>query len=278
MKFVYKNSRGEELNLSEWPYSLQSENIVDYEWSYENITYGLEQSKITHFYKKITEIPVELAVYSDNKEEYVRAMNHFFEVVEYDVANTIPGQLYSNDSCYLNCYILGSEKQHWKKGIRLNWYTLTVVAENPSWVIESKKSYEVSFEKEGGGLDYPYDYLYDFSSKVISGTLENKGHLPMDFRMIIYGPTVNPEIAIGDNKYKVMTEIGAGEYLVIDSQKHLVAQYDNVGRETNKYNARDKEHEIFSQIPSGMHSVVWDGAFGFDVITYIKRSEPEWIL
>lgn len=278
MKFVYKNSRGEELNLSEWPYSLQSENIADYEWSYENITYGLNQSRITHFYKKIMEIPVELAVYSDSKEDYVRAINHFFQVVEYDIANRVPGKLYCNGNCYLNCYILGSEKQYWKKGIRLNWYTLTLVAENPNWIFESKKSYEISFEKAGGGMDYPFGYSCDFSSKVMSDTLENKEHLPMDLKIIIYGPAVNPEIAIGNNVYKVITEIKSGEYLIIDNRDHSVFQYDSVGRKSNKYNARDKKYNIFAQIPSGLHSVVWDGTFGFDVISYVKRSEPEWIL
>lgn len=146
------------------------------EWSIDNEgLYVLSEE--THFYKKITEIPVELAVYSDSKEEYVRAINHFFEVVEYDVANRVPGKLYCNGNCYLNCYILGSEKQYWKKGIRLNWYTLTLVVENPNWILESKKSYEISFEKAGGGMDYPFGYSYDFSSKVMSDTLENKEHL-----------------------------------------------------------------------------------------------------
>lgn len=278
MKFIYKNSRDEIIDLSEWPYCLQSENILDYEWSYESVTHNPGQSRITRFYKKSTEIPVEMAVYSDDVTRYVDAMNHFFQIVEYDVANCIPGKLYCNENCYLNCYILGSEKKKWKQGTCLTWYTLNIVAEDPSWIVENKKSYNISFSGDTDGLDYPYDYPSDFSSKVLLSTLENKSHLPMDFKMVIYGPVINPMVTVENNIYKINTEVKANEYLVIDTREHIVALIDNVGNKTLKYNSRDKKYDVFAKIPSGVHSVQWDGSFGFDVTAYQRRSEPEWIL
>lgn len=276
MEIYYLNAKGEKLNLTEWPYRIQTGDILNYKKPYifSQTSHGGE---ILGFNPELVEKNITLTVSAKSMVEYYTALNHFYDVVDYDVVNLIPGKLYVNGQ-YMRCFIFGSEKTEWEYGC--NWLdnAIAIVSGTAVWITESTKSFTTAGSQTGSGLDYSHDYGFDYAPKVLSDTIVNDNYAAVDFRMTIYGPAVNPSVAIGSNVYKIYTELQAGEYLVIDTQEKIVEQYDNAGGATVKYNNREKDYEIYTQIPPGVSSVVWDGDFGFDLMTYTKRSEPKWIL
>ena len=118
--------------------------------------------------------------------------------------------------------------------------------------------------------------MYDYSAKVATNTVENTGYMDADFKMILYGPVVNPMVDIDGNIYQIIADVKENEYIVIDSLEHYVEQVDVVGVSTNRYNSRNKEWNIFQKIKPGISNIVWPGDFGVDLILYVKRSEPKW--
>ena len=94
--------------------------------------------------------------------------------------------------------------------------------------------------------------------------------------MIIYGPVVNPSVKINGNIYQIIAEVKESEYIVVDSLEHLVELVDKNGNAANKYNARNKNWNIYQKIVPGTNKIVWPGDFGVDMVLYVKRSEPEW--
>lgn len=272
----YINSRGEKLNLVEWPYRIQTADLVDYEKSY---TYSETSSggEITKFFNSIVNKKITLTVSAEKMEAYYDALDNFHNIVNYDVVNTNPGKLYFNGQ-YLRCYIFGSKKTEWEYDCNYLDNEISIVAGESNWINEVSKTFIPGTNASINALDYPRGYLYDFAPKVSTDTVMNDNYMAADFRLTIFGPAVNPSVTIRDNVYKVYTELASGEYLVIDSQERTVVQYDTLGNQERKYNSRDKNYEIYAQIPTGSQAVLWDGSFGFDLTLYQKRSEPRWTL
>ena len=127
------------------------------------------------------------------------------------------------------------------------------------------------------GFDYAHDYSYDYSNTLINQKIIVPGETPAGFRLIVYGSCDNPTISIGELTYKVNTTLLTGEHLIIDITSKTISKIKNSGEKVNVFDLRDRDADFFEKIPAGMHSVAWSGAFGFDVILLIERSEPEWI-
>lgn len=272
----YVNSKGEKLNLVEWPYRIQTGNLLDYEKSYtcSETSCG---SEITQFFNSVINKKITLTVSAKKRAAYYDALDNFHNIVNYDIVNMNPGRLYFNGQ-YLRCYIFGSKKTEWEYDCNYLDNEISIVAGESYWIAELKKSFIPGNDEMVNALDYPRDYPHDYAPSTSTGSIINGNYMPADFRLTIFGPVVNPSVTIGNNVYKVYTELTVGEYLVIDSQERVVVQYDNAGNGTVKFNSREKAHEIYAQIPIGSHSVEWDGSFGFDLTLYQKRSEPRWSL
>lgn len=97
-----------------------------------------------------------------------------------------------------------------------------------------------------------------------------------EFRMIVYGPCVNPRILINGYPYEVFTTLDARDYMIIDSQSDTVYKYLNNGTVQNLFHNRGLEHSIFEKIPSGLLNFNWSGDFGFDLTLYLERREAAW--
>ena len=87
---------------------------------------------------------------------------------------------------------------------------------------------------------------------------------------------MNPKIHIAGHTYEVNCEIGADEYLTIDSLDKTIVLKKNDGTTVNCFNLRNRDSYIFQTIPQGKNVVLWDNSFGFDVILFEERSEPKW--
>lgn len=106
--------------------------------------------------------------------------------------------------------------------------------------------------------------------------LSNTGIVEMPFRLIIYGPCVNPVIYISNHAYQVNCSVESGEHLIIDSSEKTIQLVSNHGIISNKFAQRNKESYIFQKIPAGSNNITWDGSFGFDITLFEERSEPRW--
>lgn len=128
-----------------------------------------------------------------------------------------------------------------------------------------------------GNYDYSFDYPFDFQGdEKGSGILHNAGNTKCDFKIIIYGPCLNPRIMIGGHVCEVLAKLDMGEYMVIDSRARTVKRVRTNGMEVNEFDNRRKGESIFDRIPQGNNLISWDGTFGFDIILFHERGEPIW--
>lgn len=278
-KLVYENHKGETLNLLKWPYMWQGENIFDYDWKYESMENGNKGGVISGFYKDIKEVDCELIVCSSTDKEFVEAMNKFYMVTEKDVRATIPGRIITDDGQYMLCYFIQSSKSYWRKGIKTSINGLTLVTEKPFWCKDIKYTFSedrIIEVPDYEFLDYTYDYNYDFLYSTTRSSVKNDDVGNSEFEMIIYGRSVDPNVVIGGNRYKVNLILEQNEYLIINSRDKTIVRYKPNGQTINEFNSRDKTDSIFQQIPAGTLQV--ESNSNFDLTIYQERSEPIWIL
>lgn len=305
MNVFYVNHLNEKIDLNSENIILQYQEFFDYSWDAT-----MRSNKINGFSRMSATIPITAAVTADTWVEYLIIANNFYQVIEKDILDKLPGKLYVDDY-YLKCYIAGDKKTDAFMGVPFQVKNLSVVTDYPFWCRDKTYRFYVSTEQiiDSAGKnaidtlldnvsqepeyprDYPYgyitrykpatrrylrDYSYDYYKNHTVGRLDNDHFAESAFKMIVYGPCTHPEIRIGDNLYRVSTVLYDGEYLVIDSRERTIIKYGRNGVQTNLFNARDKENYIFQKIPAGKQTVKWNAQYPFDVILYQERSEPAW--
>ena len=278
MDIYYINSEGVRLDLLKPPYMLQTGDLFDYEWGYESVDTSALSGRITDFTRGITKKNLTLSILNYSKDAYYTAINVFHEATEVDVLETSPGKLYIGEQ-YLQCYIIASEKTEWENDIELLDNDIEIVAEYPFWITEQKYEFKPSTnEQTGEYLDFPFDFPFDLMGDEIGvGNINFEHYSSCNFLMTIYGPCTNPRITVNGNLYEVKTKLDAGEYLLIDSREGTVLRIRTNGIPVNEFDNRNTESgSIFEQIQPGYNLVSWDGSFGFDMLIYLERSEPEW--
>lgn len=280
MNVKYVNSYEEELNLTEWPYMIQTENLFDYVTSYEAINTHISGGKILNFYRNVTEKPLSIAIYATSQEEFTEALNRFYEVVEKDVLVQSPGRMVLDNGQYLSCYIINSENVKWSQAIRTSIKGITLVIEYPYWcrdlLSEYRSDNSSSEPYDSEYLDYPYDYPYDLAPTSAGKYLVNDHFGTCNFEMRIYGPVTNPKVTIGSIAYEVLCTVYTDEFLIINSKDKTVIRHKPDGTRVNEFNNR--VGEIFSPIPPGKLLVNKGAVLELDIILFEERSEPIWIL
>lgn len=274
---IYKSgSTGETLDLSgkNVKAHLRTSDLYDYEWEIEARRFGLG-TRVTAFAKKQAEHTL-VTDFIGNKQERREAANHLFEITERDIIEKKAGKLYLGDY-YKECYIISGKNKGIQKRSNVVQMEMGIYAENPFWIKEKFLSYSIFEGTENGFLEFPFDFPFEFSGqKKGIATLNNDHYVEADFKLTIYGPVVNPIIYIEDHPYKINTTVEENEYLVIDSEKNTVKRTLKNGTVVNEYNNRSFENSVFRLIPPGIHNVLWNGDFGWDILMKQKRSEPKW--
>lgn len=312
MDLRYVNSKGIELNLTQWPYMYSSGDIYDFMWSYKMASGNLNQ--ITEFYKAPLEMPIKISVMADTEEEFSNAVDRLFETTEIDIINLTPGKLYLG-GMYMKCYIRGIKKAKFNSGIEFMFSELNVVTDEPSWITEQTYQFSakadwqneknpgpgvikenVQYQMLAENVVFPefefdltqpekkertfplFDLPFDFAKQSGVEMLHNVIAFDSDFVMTIYGYALKPSITIAGNLYTVDAIVYEGERLVIDSKNKTVIKIGRFGEITNLFNSRGKKNSVFKKIPTGFNKVMWPGTYGFDIIIYGERSEPRWSL
>ena len=124
---------------------------------------------------------------------------------------------------------------------------------------------------------YLCKYTIDYLSNRGSRALYNPAVVDANFKLIMYGPCVNPQVKINNHIYQVFVTLIATEYVVIDSVSKTIKKHNYDGTETNVFSLRNKNSYIFKRIDAGENMLIWDGTFRFDLILFDERSEPVWI-
>ena len=272
MIIKYVNSTGQEVNLNEMPYKMLVSDILDYEW--EAIT---ASNKITGFGYKVREKKLNIDVHRGKEKGARENMNALTDIFEKDVSLGTPGKLYIDDQ-YMVCYIKSSEKDNWETD-QIIQCEYGIITDYPLWIKEHHIQLLSSSRKtsEQQGLSFPFDFSFDFAQKKSgSETAWIDHYKASNFRMIMYGPCIDPTLKINDYPYKVHTNLKEEEYLEIDSRANTIMKYTADGSSESLYNSREFEHSIFEKIPSGGLHLIWEGDFGIDITLYLERSEPKW--
>lgn len=267
----YKNHLNEVFEFGKDGIFVDSNDLHDYEWAVTT-----KNDKIAALTRKVSKRQLPVKISCETEEEGIAARNKLFEIAEKDVLAMKHGQIICGDY-YFKCFVTKSQKKSYQQSKRIMEATLTLTTDYPYWVKETKTAFSVNAATFSRNLDYPYDYPFDYHSNLQNQPVTNTSFAASNFRLIVYGPCVNPTISIAGHTYKVNCTVGEGEYLTIDSSTKKIFVTGNTGETTNKFNSRNRDSYIFEKIPSGNHTVAWDGSFGFDVILLEERSEPKWI-
>lgn len=277
MEIYYVNNRNEKVYLDRGPYKmLSATSLFDYEWDYA--TQGSTNPIITKFSQTMQEKDFDIRILGSSIEDFKEKANYLLSVFEKDIFGVSPGKLYVGD-WYLRCYIVKSKKSKRYFNARSSLLNINIIAENGMWT----KDVTTSFGKitneiyNRAGLDYAYDYPFDYANSLTSQLLVNENYAPANFELTIYGACQNPAVSIGLHTYEIKDSIVLGEYIKVNSRTRKIYKVKNNGEIINIYDRQGRDMWIFEKIPPGNLIVAWSGGFGFDVTLLEERSEPRWI-
>lgn len=279
MGIYYENYQGEKVNFEQFPIVIQDkEKLFTNKWKYNSRTSIKNGGKITKWYKEILELPITLSIFADSEEEYRTVMDKLLKVTEADIYKNQQGKLWVGDY-YIHCNVYESEYNEYDELFYSVDKRITIVAEYPFWIKESTYLLrkETSILQNETYLDHPMDFPFDFGYSVLSRVLNNDEAAPINFEATIYGACTDPMFTIGDNIYRVFTQLDTGEYLKINTVKEKVYKVKANGEVVNQFHLRDRDYRIYEKIPVGKSNVTWTGLNGMDITTFAERSEPRWI-
>ena len=234
----YVNHNGTEVNLNKEPYKMLISDLLDYEWEV-----SIASNRIVGFGYTVKEKALNIDVH-----RYI-------------------------DDQYMVCYIKSSEKDNWGAD-QIIQCEYGIITDHPLWIKETSYTFKSADITSTSNKRYGYRYGYRYASGMKDTYILNEHFAPAQFRLRIYGPCVNPLIAIGGRIYTVHTILEDGEYLEVDSMAQTVIKTMMNGTKVNLFHYRGLD--IFQKIFPGKQVVSWDGKFDFDITLFKERSEPEW--
>ena len=280
LKIYYlSGSQNIKIDLTSWPYWMQTGDFLDYEKSYVESRNHIRDIKNVRKNRYLT-----ITVFGENEQDYYNNLNFLHEVFEKDVANMTPGKLYFQDS-YQLCYVIASAKTEWEDTDCMMDNEIRIIPVYTSWITEQHITIPAISQIQTMAVQntkkYPYTYPYRYAD-VYKNTKVNIDHYAeSDFRMIAYGPTANVNVSINGHKYHVDYPIESGEYMVIDSRDYLPPEERIYlvrvnGEKINVFNYRDPEQSVFKKISPGYATIYYNQSYGIDLTIFKERSEPKW--
>ena len=274
---TYEASSGKRYDLMADTLRIKDANFHSYSWMRDTAArrYG---EKVSRFTKDAQEYQTTLYITGKDRDARIQAMHEDFER---DIVTKTPGKLHWKDS-YIACFITASstfpsEAKAWTCN------DVTIYCPYPFWTEERSFSWRpIERDDSYPFLDYAYDLEYDFAFRPRAVNVIETGHYAESpFKMIIYGPCVNPSVTISGNTYAVNVTVEAGGHLVIDSRADTplgwqVYLRSAAGGVQNVFNARNPEYPILKPIPGGNPTIEYSQEYGVDLTLYIERSEPSW--
>lgn len=268
----------EKVNFCQWPYMVTGGDL--FSGDYDDVA---ENDHVQDFERKITDKELQIEINAP-KGGLPQAIDRLNEIAEKDIINVTPGKLYVGKS-YLKCWLVGTSIDRWVNDLDSVSNEITVRSDYPYWITEEKYSF---LKQEQSGvvspwLEFPYEFPYEYAKVRNIQYIQNSNYTASGFRMIIYGPCINPLVRIAGHVYELRTTLYDSEYAIIDSSTRYskdrkIVKVKADGTQEDIFSSRNTESEIWQKIPSGRSIVSWSGAFGFDIILFNERGTPRWIL
>ena len=272
--FIFENHLGQRFDgLANGVY-LNSNELRDYSWDYDVIN-----NRISRFYRSPTQRKIPLLVSRKTKAAAAEVKNRLLELAEADIDAMLPGKIYVGDY-YTTGYITSSKKSAYRITGRYCEIELELTSAESAWSRESTHVFggtQDTVQADRSGIDYPFDYKYDYSVTTTSRQIVCDTVKSNKFKWRIYGEATNPAIIVNGHVYKVNGMVKAGETLVVDSLTKTITLTTVSGTKLNWFNNRSREAYIFEPIPAGQSNILYNGSFKFDLIIIEERSEPKWI-
>ena len=285
----YTASDGTEFDLMAKGFRRISQGAFhDWKWAPDTTArqYGVRINKMQ---KKALEYEAKI-MFQGTANERRKALNSFHSAIDMDCFNQTPGTLRWGNS-YIRSYVTESsvEPDKDRPDRTINkvkfycpvpfWYTeqtISIAPVSDHTALDTDKAY-IDTEGENFGYGYPYSYKVELAAP----HMDINHYAPSDFRLIVYGPAVNPTINIAGNQYKVNYSVEDGQVLIIDSRStqpwdrrvYLVAGQTVI----NVFDYRDPAGSILKKIPPGDIAIGYARTYGIELTVYKERSEPEWI-
>ena len=268
----YVNSQNETIDFRAFETQIFEGNFHTYEWKYEGTSqdYGMD-------IEEYTKDPLELnMIVAARSADRAQQLNRILEIAEYDIVNKTRGKLYWGDY-YIQCNIISATTTPSEEFFGAQ-REMKIVAPRAFWIKEAfRQFFAGGSETEEGGLNYPYDYPYNYAGRSKGAARWSTGHFaPSEFKLTIYGPCVNPRINIAGHPYQILDTVETGEYATINSRDLTITKNRSNGTVGNIWDKQAKEDSVFQKIPGGTIDIGWNGNFGFDLTLYQERSEPAW--
>lgn len=272
-KLVYINHLNERFELGKDGVYVSTHELRNYKWTVKK-----QNDRIASLARGVTSYKIPIVFVGKTAAESNAARNRLYEIIDKDAAVMQYGKFVIGDY-YLKGIVTESRKREWLRAGRHMREDLTVTTDHPAWVKETRHVLRKSGGQNVGGrnFDYPTDYAFDFTTSIGSEKIVNQSVAPSNFRMMFYGPCVDPEVEIGGHLYRVYGEVQAREAIVIDSVEKTIYLLHADGTKENRFNNRYRRSYIFQPIDIGPQSVFWGGVYDIDVVTFDERSEPKWI-
>lgn len=253
-------------------YLLDTTSLHDYAWSIQN-----KGKRIGGLDKGISGFVINASCYAGTNAEGIAKRNALHDVFERDVRLNIPGTLYIGEY-YIKCFITASKKEDYSVSDRMMRFTLTVTTDNPNWIREVNYTFRIDADVIGeDGFDFPYDYAYDYMSRVSSRSVYNDSFIPNDVIITIYGNVKNPELSIGGFWYGATVELLTGEKLIINTKEKTVVKVNRIGEVINAFANRLQTNYPFEKLRTGTNAINSPNVSNFDITILDERSEPLWM-
>ena len=277
MELYYESSDGQKIDLMNGPiYAVSPETLTQSSWEYSTISGVNGLGRVKRFYKDTQETKLTIGVMVETKEEFNRVMYGLHRAFERDVRRLKPGKLWWNDF-YKEVYAVDTSQEEFEEYFESVNREITFMSVYPYWIRQKKYQYFDS-SSYAGTFDYDeFDFDHDFDHEGVIEVVDNDCIDAANFEIIFYGPAQNPNVTIGGHMYEVLTDLDDGEYVVINSLRKTVRQYNLDGTEENIFYLRGRDQYIFEPIPSGRTAIERNKDQKLDVIIYDERGEPDWI-
>ena len=278
MTITYFNHNGASLVLNSGNYLVSANDLRNFAWEHTVINRPSGFGGRAAFSRPVQEKTITIGIRGRTPAEFNVNAAALMALTEPDILSHVPGKLYLGDQ-YLTCYLAASSAVNaYSRGG--NWVSkeLSIVVTEPFWHTEVTQRYLLGApagvaDPKRYNLRYPFRYM----SNTSSGTFSNAHYAPCPMIITIYDAATDPSITIGGRIYAVTASISAGQRIIIDQLTRTIKALSVSGDETNLFDYRDKDNDIFLPMQPGTQNVIYTGDFTFDITAIAQRSEPTWI-
>ena len=248
-----------------------------FEWSYE-LTNRLGGGGVAEGFARFPRtVDLTVRLRGRTRADFIARVNDLHAVADADAVAETPGRLYVG-SQYMGCYlaVAGSVETEPRTG---NFATLpvTVLAVEPWWCTEVTTTVNPSSaQADTTGKKYDLRYAYRYGTAIGSTRIYNNHYAPAPVRLTVYGPAVNPSVAIAGNVYAVQVSLTASQRLEIDPVARTIRIIGSLGEAVSVFDLRDKAHDIFAPVPAGESTLIYSGEYALTVTLIQQRSQLKW--